>query len=227
MSALPFPPNEARRLEALAAYRILDTAPERLFDDITMVASQICDTPIALVSLVDEHRQWFKSRVGLDASETPREQAFCAHTILSPDIMVVHDTQLDARFAANPLVTGDPHIRFYAGAPLVTPTGEELGSLCVIDRSPRELNSGQLSALEALSRQVVAVLELRRVSHVLATVLDTAHALGRLLPMCAWCNRVQNDDAYWQRVETFIESRIGAEFTHGICPECEIRAFSK
>ena len=141
----------------------VDTLPEATYDSITFLASQICNVPIALVSIVDEDRQWFKSRVGLEVSETHRDLAFCAHAINEPDeIMIVTDASSDERFRANPLVTGDPNIRFYAGAPLVTTGGSALGTLCVIDREPRELTEEQRESLRALSVQVMALLELRR-----------------------------------------------------------------
>ena len=156
------PVTEAERLAALRNYRILATPPEASYDDITLLASEICETPIAAVTLIDSDRQWFKSKLGMDVSETPRDVAFCAHTILSPDLLEVPDTREDARFADNPFVQRDPGVRFYAGAPLITPNGQALGSLCVIDLVRRNLTASQNASLRALSRQVVVQLELRR-----------------------------------------------------------------
>ncbi len=163
MPAAALPPDEAERLDALRAYDILDTAPEEAFDELTRLAAQICGVPIVLVSLVDEDRQWFKSRVGLEAESTPRESSFCAHAILDPgEVLTVPDASLDPRFADNPLVTGDFHLRFYAGAPLVTPTGYSLGALCAIDRVPRQLDERQREALAIIGRQIIAQMELRK-----------------------------------------------------------------
>ena len=157
------PPDEAERLAALHRYRVLDTEAERCFDDLTQLASHICGTPIALVSLVDGDRQWFKSKVGLDACQTPRKVAFCSHAILQPDeVMHISDSLQDPRFHDNPIATGEPHVRFYASAPLVTPEGHAVGTLCVIDNVPRELDQNQRETLRMLSRQVVSQLELRR-----------------------------------------------------------------
>jgi PAS domain S-box-containing protein len=156
------PENEDLRLEALRSYRVLDTAAESAYDDITYIASLICGAPISAVSLIDESRQWFKSRIGLNDPETSREIAFCAHAIRGQGVFTVANTLEDERFRDNPLVTGDPELRFYAGAPLVTPAGYAVGTLCVMDRRPRELTPEPTSALQRLAAQVVALLELRK-----------------------------------------------------------------
>jgi GAF domain-containing protein len=156
------PTPDAVRVAALEKYAILDTEPEQAFDDLTLLASYVCKTPIALISLVDENRQWFKSKIGLSLSETPRQVAFCSVAIQQPDVMVVPDTLKDERFRDNPLVVSDPRIRFYAGAPLINEDGQALGTLCVIDQKPREITAEQKEALQALSRLVLAQLEFRR-----------------------------------------------------------------
>jgi two-component system, NtrC family, sensor kinase len=160
--SFPVPFNETERLAALHQYAVLDSMPEQDYDDLTQIAAQICGTPISVISLVDDDRQWFKSRYGIDAIETPREQAFCTHAILTPEqVMVVPSAREDDRFANNPLVTSAPSIQFYAGAPLVNSDGFALGTLCVIDQVPRQMTIEQINALQALSRQVMTQLEIR------------------------------------------------------------------
>jgi GAF domain-containing protein len=162
MTTAPAPITDQARVAALQKYAILDTEPEQAFDDLTLLASYVCKTPIALISLVDEDRQWFKSRVGLSVSQTAREVAFCSTAIQQSDVLVVPDTLQDERFRNNPLVVSEPRIRFYAGAPLITEEGYALGTLCVIDQAPRELSVDQREALQALSRLVLAQMEFRR-----------------------------------------------------------------
>lgn len=202
------PCTEASRLAALGRYRILDTEPEKAFDDLALLASHICGTPIALISLVDADRQWFKARLGVTITETARSISFCSHAIEQPDLFIIPDTMRDERFRENPLVCAEPCIRFYAGTPLVTTDGFPLGTLCVLDKVPRTLTADQEMALEALKRQVLAQLELRRNLQELAAVLaerdraeaeqtrlvgDLREALGHvrqlsaLLPYCAAC----------------------------------------
>ena len=150
MQSAPLPDNEEARLHALQALMVLDTPPEERFDRVVRFAAEQLDMPMALVSLIDGERQWFKARLGLDAPETGRDIAFCAHAILQPETFVVEDALLDPRFADNPLVTGGPHIRFYAGAPLSAPGGERVGTLCVLDNKPRTLGTVEMAVLEAL-----------------------------------------------------------------------------
>jgi len=202
------PANEPARLEALRRYRILDTEPERAFDDLTLLASHICGTPIALITLIDEQRQWFKSRVGITLTETARSVAFCTHTIEHREMLVVPDAREDARFQENPFVRHEPHIRFYAGAPLITPEGHALGTLCVLDMVARTLTESQRWALDALRRQAQAQLELRRnlidlqrslderdraeaeqaaLVRELRESLDHVNTLSSLIPFCSTC----------------------------------------
>jgi len=177
----PIPPNERKRLKVLWQYEVLDTVPEEVFDDLTELAARICEAPIALISLVDEKRQWFKSKVGVTVNETSRDLSFCAYAINQADLFIVPDATQDERFAHNPLVTSDPKIRFYAGAPLITPDGHALGTLCVIDKVPRQLRPDQQHALRILARHVVSQLELRRRSRELGDVRrESARCKGNL-----------------------------------------------
>jgi signal transduction histidine kinase len=187
-SPAPFPPNEDERAQSLEHLRVLDSAPEKEFDDIVMLASTWCEVPVALVSLVDRERQWFKACVGLDVKETHRDLAFCAHAILAPaDVLIVEDAKLDSRFQNSALVLGPPYIRFYAGAPIIDETGHPLGTVCVIDTKPRTLTEQQMTALLALARQTSALLQLRLLRHqreyraeILEKELAQAKALNQL-----------------------------------------------
>ena len=178
--AAPVPRNEAERLRALKLYRIVDTGSEKAFDDLTQLAAAICETPISLITLIDQSRQWFKSRVGVDVQETERDIAFCAHAIMQEGPFVVEDAARDVRFAQNPFVVGEPNVRFYAGVPLTVADGIALGTLCVIDREPRHLTERQVTALNVLCQAVVTQLELRR-------AMADFSAIEQLLPMCGLC----------------------------------------
>lgn len=158
----PLPKNEAKRLKVLWQYDVLDTVPEEVFDDLTDLAAHICEAPIALISLVDENRQWFKSRVGTSLKETSRDISFCAHAILQNGLFVIADATKDPRFRDNPIVTGPPKVRFYAGVPLKSPDGYALGTLCILDKKPKRLCPEQKRALMVLARHVETQLELRR-----------------------------------------------------------------
>jgi GAF domain-containing protein len=158
----PIPKNEAKRLNVLWQYDILDTVPEAVFDDLAELAGHICEAPIALITLVDEKRQWFKARVGTSMKETTRDISFCAHAILQDELFIVSDASKDPRFKTNPMVTGKAKIRFYAGAPLKSPDGFALGTLCVVDKKARILSDEQKQALRILARHVETQLELRR-----------------------------------------------------------------
>lgn len=218
--------DEQRRLEVLREFGVLDTPPERELDDIVQLAARLCDTPIALISLVDEERQWFKATVGLDATETPRAWAFCDHAIRSSDVLHVPDALRDQRFADSPLVRGDPHIRFYAGAPLEV-CSVRLGTLCTIDREPRELSMVQRSELQSLARLVVDQFELRRAGAQLSLALARLETLEGLLPVCAGCGVIRDErapvdasgEAPWVPIEEFLASDKTL-LTRETCPTC-------
>jgi diguanylate cyclase (GGDEF)-like protein/PAS domain S-box-containing protein/putative nucleotidyltransferase with HDIG domain len=196
------PDNEAARLDALYRYEVLDSRPESAFDDLVRLAARICDAPMATISLLDADRQWFKARVGVNVNETPRDHTFCAYTILHPEPTIVPDAAKDPRFAGNPLVLNAPMIRYYAGVPLIVPSGHAIGTLCVLDRVPRNLPADKIELLQALSRQAVAQLELRRINNDLkrerqALTADVVR-LGTLAatdPLTGLANRRRFDEA--------------------------------
>jgi diguanylate cyclase (GGDEF)-like protein len=195
-------------LAALRRLDLLDTAAEQAFDDVVVLASLLCETPMASVTLIDRHRQWFKARIGLASSETPREESFCAHAILEPaEVLVVHDATRDARFAENPSVLGDPNIRFYAGACLVTVEGDALGTLCAIDSRPRSLSGRQIEGLQSLARIVMKLIELRRTSAQLAEVTGLLHEQSETDALTGLPNRRAFEK--WLAIEILHSQRHG------------------
>ena len=237
----PVPPDERERLARLRSYAILDTQPEPGFDDLVQLAAHLFRAPMALVSLVDSERQWFKARVGLEACETSRDVAFCAHAIVERDPLVVPDARLDPRFAQNELVTGAPNIRFYVGAPLLAGSGSALGTLCVVDTEPRTATPESVAMLQKLAAMVVDRLELRRnleelrvalaardaadaareqTVTELRAALDRVRQLEGLLPICSGCRQIRDDQGSWRVLEHYLVARGAARFTHSICPAC-------
>jgi GAF domain-containing protein len=215
------------RLAVLRDYEIMDTPPEEDFDDITRLAAYICQTPIATITLLDQHRQWFKSKVGVNHCEDSIEHSFCYHAIQNRGIFQVDDATLDDRFATNPLVTADHGIRAYVGSPLVTDTGIPFGTLCAIDRVPHSFNEDQCEALASLSRMVVKAMEMRKTARALSQALkekkeaeNEISLLQEILPMCGWCHKVRDDEDYWSSVEGYITSHTNTRISHGICPDC-------
>ncbi|MEM7218139.1 MAG: GAF domain-containing protein [Pseudomonadota bacterium] len=208
---------ESERLAALNRYQILDTPPERPYDELTALAAQICATPIAMITLIDEERQWFKAKVGVDVDSTPRCWAVCNEAIRHDHTFTVQDASIDSRFSASPLVTGAPHIRAYAGAQLSI-DGCNLGTLCVIDDVPGSFSNNRVAALETLRDAVVAEIER---SH----LWRENRALNEeILSVCAWCDNVRNETAEQPRWDTpmqFILDRF--QVSHSICPDCHLR----
>jgi GAF domain-containing protein len=222
----PVPANEDERLKALREYSILDTERERSYDDLTGLAAAIAACPIAVVSLVDAERQWFKACVGQNERQTSRDISFCAHAILHPDQpLIVPDARKDPRFSQNANVLGDPFIRFYVGIPLIDTAGFALGTLCVMDRVPRELSGEQVKHLTALAAQVTHLLELRRASSRLAHALEEIKTLEGLLPICCQCKSIRSDEGEWVGLEGYVMARTPASFTHGFCPDCVKKLF--
>lgn len=209
-------PNERHRLDALNACRLLDTPPEVRFDDFVHLAAHVCDAPTAAFSLVDTDRQWFKARFGLDAPETPRALSFCAHAILGDALFEVEDATADERFSDNPLVTGPPDVRFYAGVPVAGPGGYPLGTLCVIAPTPGRLDETQRDLLVRLARRLEDVVRARVAEY------DPPNAF---VSMCAACKAVRQDEQ-WVSVERYVVDLARTDVSHGICPTCAAQLYA-
>lgn len=225
MPSYPVRPDESARLEALRRYRLLDAGRDAALDDLVAIASQLCGTPISLVTLLAEETQRFLAKTGMEAEDTPREVAFCNYAIMQKDVLEVDDATADPRFADNPLVTGGPQIRFYAGAPIHTVDGHAVGTLCVIDTVPRTLGADQREALAALGRMASRMLALRHTADSLADALEQVRELSGLLPICAYCKSIRDDAGYWRQVEQYLGAHTDTSFSHGICPTCMARHF--
>ena len=221
MSRIDEQTSEEARLQTLRKYHILDTEPEIAFDDLALLASHICETPMAAISLVDEDRQWFKARIGFTTAQTPRSISFCTHAIQQRDIFIVPDALKDERLRNNPQVTGDPHIRFYAGAPLLAREGHALGTLCVVDHKPRQLTGTQLEALAALCRQVEAQLELRRRRIELRAANAHLQKLMGMMPFCSTCEFTMTIPADPSAITAVIDG-VNAVLTQKAWPEEQI-----
>ena len=218
--------DEGGRLAALRRYGILDTPKEEEFDDFAILAAGICQTPIAGVSFVDQNRQWLKAEVGLGVRETSLDVSICRHAILEKEVFIVPDTTRDERFHNNPLVTGEPHLRFYAGAQLISAESMPLGTVCVLDYEPRQLTEIQTRSLRALARQVMNILDLRfavkeiaQKNAVLEKTMAKMKTLEGLLPICSSCKKIRDKD-HWMMVEEYVQKHTDASFTHGLCPCC-------
>ena len=212
--------NQAGLLAAIHSHDAQDADAERNFDDFTLLASRICDVPIALISVTDGGGQCVESYIGLDISDTPRTLAYCDDAIIDNQVTIVSDVQEDQRFTANALIRTNPAIRFYAGVPLRTPDGMILGTLCAIDTKPRELSNRQIEALEALARQIANQLLLQRTNGELAEVLKRSRKLEGLIPVCSSCRKVRKEDGHWTSLEEYLVDETDIDITHGICPVC-------
>ncbi len=221
-ASLPSPrvaPEQAR-LDALRGYGVLDCAPEARYDEIARLAATALDMPVAMVSLVDADRQWSLAAFGIARGEVPRGQSFCTHAIGHDEPLVITDAGSDSRVSSTLLVTGSTKARFYAGAPLVTPHGHHVGTVCVFDRSPRVLTRRELDILVGLARQTVELLEHRLIAAQLLEARARLQTMVSLIPICSHCRKVRDETNSWLTLERMVQAKTGSRFTHGICPEC-------
>lgn len=230
----PIPHNEEQRLIELEHYQILDTMPEREYDDIAALAARVCGTQMSTVALLDSDRKWHKAKFGVAAESVPREISICAHTVMGTAPLIVDDTLEHEVFRSVGMVTNPPHVRFCAGVPLINPGGYALGTICVIDKQPHHLNDTQRSSLSALARNVVTLLELRRASLALdlalaqkQAALDDVELLSGLLPICCECKSIRDDKDYWHKLESWFSQHSEVSFSHGYCPECQDKALQE
>jgi GAF domain-containing protein len=220
------PLREAERRAALEAYDIVDAPVEEAWDDLVRMAARICGRPMAALSVMDAAGQGFSAEVGMEREPDPPTDAACAVTLHGSDPLVVPDLSRDPRFRDNAQVRSEGGVRFYAGFPVVTPDGDTMGTLCVMDREPGALTPSQLAAMESLSRVAARELELRRTSRELADALRRAAVLEEVVPLCSTCRRVREDDEYREALGMYIARNTGSLMSHGICPECAEREFS-
>lgn len=214
------PANDSERTRALREFEILDTQPEEFFDNITRLATHITDCPVSVISLIDAERQWFKAKIGVDYDECPRDESFCAHTVYYKKPFIVENTLLDERFVNHPAVLGNPGVRFYAGIPLITGGGHAIGSLCVADSRPRQLEQPQFDHLVALAQIAIGRIESALTARRLASALSQMKEIRGLLPICCHCKGIRDDQGYWQSVERYMDTHADVDFTHTICPGC-------
>jgi GAF domain-containing protein len=214
------PAHEQARLDALLRYGILDSPPERRFDDIAKLAAAALDMPIAMVSLVDDDRQWSMATVGIARGDVPRAQSFCTHALTQDWLLVIEDASIDPRVNATIMVSGPLQARFYAGAPLITPEGQRVGTVCVMDKTPRTLARRELDILAGLARQTVELLEHRLTAARLGDAQQRLQTMATLIPICSHCRKVRDEDNHWLTLERLVQAKTGSRFTHGICPDC-------
>jgi GAF domain-containing protein len=212
--------NEPSRLAALKEYHVLDATVEKLYDGITELAAHVCSVPLAVICLKDDSRKGFKPKVVVGRNRPGSCKSYCSQMISSRVPLIVRDALKDKRFVNCNLVTRPPRIRFYAGFPLMDSDDVAMGMLCVMDTRTRRLTTTQRHVMQALARKVGVLLELRRLSAHLADALEHVKMLSGLIPICAWCKRIRDDDGYWSQIEAYFHAHADADFTHSICPKC-------